>query len=55
MEHVDAIASGEPPTAPDRMISVTVAADHKLAAKKPAKKKPAKKPVAKKPAIKKKK
>ena len=27
MEHVDAIAKGEPPTAPDRMISVKVAAD----------------------------
>ena len=55
MEHVDAIASGEPPTAPDRMISVTVAADHKPAAKKSKKKKPAKKPAAKKPSIKKKK
>ena len=54
MEHVDAIASGEPPTAPDRMISVTVAADHKPATKKPATKKPAtKKPAAKKPAAKK--
>ena len=27
MEHVDAIAKGEPPSAPDRMISVKVAAD----------------------------
>ncbi|MBJ6373358.1 peptidylprolyl isomerase [Sedimentitalea arenosa] len=27
MEHVDAIARGEPPAAPDRMISVKVAAD----------------------------
>ncbi|PKP72900.1 MAG: peptidylprolyl isomerase [Alphaproteobacteria bacterium HGW-Alphaproteobacteria-6] len=27
MEHVDAIARGEPPAAPDRMISVRVAAD----------------------------
>ncbi|SMX36687.1 peptidylprolyl isomerase [Maliponia aquimaris] len=27
MEHVDKIARGEPPTAPDRMISVKVAAD----------------------------
>jgi len=27
MEHVDAIAKGEPPAAPDRMISVKVAAD----------------------------
>ena len=27
MEHVDAIAKGEPPTTPDRMISVKVAAD----------------------------
>ena len=27
MEHVDAIVRGEPPTAPDRMISVKVAAD----------------------------
>ena len=27
MEHVDAITKGEPPTAPDRMISVKVAAD----------------------------
>jgi len=27
MEHVDAIARGEPPAEPDRMISVTVAAD----------------------------
>ena len=27
MEHVDATAKGEPPTAPDRMISVKVAAD----------------------------
>ncbi|MFT6451810.1 MAG: peptidylprolyl isomerase, partial [Halocynthiibacter sp.] len=27
MEHVDAIARGEPPMAPDRMISVKVAAD----------------------------
>lgn len=27
MEHVDAITRGEPPTAPDRMISVKVAAD----------------------------
>jgi peptidylprolyl isomerase len=27
MDHVDAIARGEPPTAPDRMISVKVAAD----------------------------
>ncbi len=27
MEHVDAIAKGEPPTNPDRMISVKVAAD----------------------------
>ena len=27
MEHVDAITRGEPPAAPDRMISVRVAAD----------------------------
>ena len=27
MEHVDAIAKGEPPVSPDRMISVKVAAD----------------------------
>jgi peptidylprolyl isomerase len=27
MEHVDAIARGEPPAAPDRMISMKVAAD----------------------------
>lgn len=27
MEHVDAIARGEPPSAPDRMVSVKVAAD----------------------------
>jgi peptidylprolyl isomerase len=27
MEHVDAIRRGEPPSAPDRMISVRVAAD----------------------------
>ena len=27
MEHVDAIARGEPPANPDRMISVKVAAD----------------------------
>jgi peptidylprolyl isomerase len=27
MEHVDAIARGEPPMNPDRMISVKVAAD----------------------------
>ena len=27
MEHVDAIVKGEPPTYPDRMISVKVAAD----------------------------
>ncbi|MDA0722386.1 MAG: peptidylprolyl isomerase, partial [Proteobacteria bacterium] len=27
MDHVDAIARGEPPVAPDRMISVKVAAD----------------------------
>ena len=49
MEHVDAIMNGEPPAAPDRMISVKVLADQKPAAKKPAAKKPAtKKPAAKK-------
>ena len=54
MEHVDAIMKGEPPAAPDRMISVKVLADQKPAAKKPAAKKPAaKKPVAKKPATRK--
>ena len=54
MEHVDSIARGEPPTAPDRMISVKVVADQKPAAKKPAAKKPAsKKPASKKPAAKK--
>jgi len=54
MEHVDAIMKGEPPAAPDRMISVKVLADQKPAAKKPAAKKPAaKKPVAKKPVAKK--
>ena len=59
MEHVDAIMKGEPPAAPDRMISVKVLADQKPAAKKPATKKPVakkpatKKPVAKKPATKK--
>ena len=54
MEHVDAIMKGEPPTAPDRMISVKVLADQKSAAKKPTAKKPtAKKPVTKKPTAKK--
>ena len=59
MEHVDAIMKGEPPAAPDRMISVKVLADQKPAAKKPAAKKPVtkkpttKKPVTKKPATKK--
>ena len=54
MEHVDAIMKGEPPAAPDRMISVKVLADQKPVAKKPAIKKPvAKKPATKKPVAKK--